>query len=111
MWGGALAPGSETHAAVRLQVAADPLQVGPQPAHVLAVGPVVRQHALQEDVQDVGVEAADLHVVLHRSKVRGQRRGPPLSGTRRLTWWAGAWGSRRTLGSSCSSCACGGSRK
>lgn len=100
---------ANTHAAVRLQVAADPAQVDLQPVSVHVFGAVVRQHVVQVEVQDVGVDAADLQVVLRRSKVRGQsgtRRGVGATLGETLTCLAGAWGSRRTLGSSCSRCAC-----
>lgn len=103
--------GANTHAALGLQVAADPAQVDLQPMHVHIIGGVVGQHVVQVEVQDVGVDAADLQGVLLRSKIRGQGRARRCAVARpeaRLTWWVGlgAWGIRRTLGSSCSRCAC-----
>lgn len=59
-----------------MQVAADAAQVDPQRFHVLIV--VVRQDVVQVEVQDVRMEAADLHLVLQerrRSEVSlGQER-------------------------------------
>lgn len=63
-----------THAAVRLQVLADAAQVGPQRVHaVVVVVLVFGQNLVQVELEDVGVEAADGHVVLEeveRSEVR-----------------------------------------
>lgn len=53
------------------QVEADAAEVAVQSLHVLVLGAVVRQDVVQVEVQDVGVQAADLHVVLR--EVRGQR--------------------------------------
>lgn len=56
-----------------LQVLADAAQVDLQPVHVTILVAAVRQDAVQVEVQDVGVEAADLQVVLEevrRSEVR-----------------------------------------
>lgn len=56
-----------------LQVLADAAQVDLQPVHVMVLAAAVRQDAVQVEVQDVGVEAADLQVVLEevtRSEVR-----------------------------------------
>lgn len=57
---------------MRLQVPADPAQVGLQSVCVPVVAVVVRQHVVQVEVQDVGVDAADLKVILE--EVRGQSR-------------------------------------
>lgn len=65
--------GGDTHAAVCAQIEADAAEVDPQPLHVLVLSAVVRQDVVQVEVQDVGVQAADLHVVL--KEVRGQRSG------------------------------------
>lgn len=56
-----------------LQVLADAAQVDIQPVNVRVIGVVVRQDVVQVEVQDVGMEAADLNVVLQevtRSEVR-----------------------------------------
>lgn len=63
-----------THTAVRLQVLADAAQVSPQRVHaVVVVALVFGQNLVQVELEDVGVEAADTHVVLEeveRSEVR-----------------------------------------
>lgn len=64
---------ANTHAALSLQVVADAAQVDSQPVHVSAVAVVMRQDLGQVEVEDVGVQAADLHVILEegeRSEVR-----------------------------------------
>lgn len=56
-----------------LQVLADAAQVDLQPVHVMILVAAVRQDVVQIEVQDVGVEAADLQVVLEevtRSEIR-----------------------------------------
>lgn len=56
-----------------LQVPADTAQVDIQPVNVRVIVVVVRQDVVQVEVQDVGMEAADLNVVLQevtRSEVR-----------------------------------------
>lgn len=56
-----------------LQVLADAAQVDLQPVHVMILVAAVRQDVVQVEVQDVGVEAADLQVVLEevtRSEIR-----------------------------------------
>lgn len=57
---------------MRLQVPANPTQVGLQSLRVCVVAAVMRQHVVQVKVQDVGVDAADLQVILET--VRGQSR-------------------------------------
>lgn len=56
-----------------LQVLADAAQVDLQPVHVMILVAAVRQDVVQIEVQDIGVEAADLQVVLEevtRSEIR-----------------------------------------
>ncbi len=63
----------DTHTAMSLQVLADAAQVDPQPMQMSIVAVVVRQDLLQVEVEDVGVDAADVHAVLEeveRSEVR-----------------------------------------
>lgn len=60
-----------------LQVTADAGQVGLQPVHAGMLVDLAMQDVVQVEVEDVGVEAADLQVVLHgrggqRSEVRRQ---------------------------------------
>lgn len=69
-----------THAAMCLQVPADAAQVDLQLVHVMIVVAIVMQDVVQVEVQDVGVEAADVLVVLE--EVRGQAR----QGRRRATF-------------------------
>lgn len=59
-WGG-------THAAVCLQVLADAAQVDLEAVDVAVLAVVVRQDVVQVEVQDVGMQAADLHVVLQQA--------------------------------------------
>lgn len=71
MGGAERAVGGDTHAAMVAQVQADAAEVDPQAVHVGFLAAVVRQDVVQVEVQDVGVQAADLHVVLR--EIKGQR--------------------------------------
>lgn len=100
--------GGDTHAAVRAQIEADAAEVDPQALHVVVLSAVVRQDVVQVEIQDIGVQAADLHVVLE--EVRGQVLKVTRWHLRRWlqpddttpTWSVLRLGSSRTLGSSCS---------
>lgn len=69
-----------THTAMRLQVSADAAQVHLQLVHVMILVVIVMQDVVQVEVQDVGVEAADVLAFLE--EVRGQAR----PGRRRATF-------------------------
>lgn len=61
----------KTYAALSLQILADPVEVGLQPVHVGMLTAVFVQDVVQIEVEDVGVEAADLHVVLEEEEKLG----------------------------------------
>lgn len=59
----------KTYAALGLQVAADAVEVSLQPVHAGMLLAVFVQDVVQVEVEDVGVEAADLHVVLEETEI------------------------------------------
>jgi len=68
-------PSCDTHTSLSLQVLANAGEVGLQPVHVGVRVVALVQDVVQVEVQDVGVQAADLQVVLEeaeRSEVRGR---------------------------------------